>query len=83
MGQRCLQCSTSGAARATSHPVNPVNRCRPGSQLSLLAEAESPYQTCHAGFEIVLGKVDDVVSFDAVYGKVLGIGSISIRFPTS
>jgi hypothetical protein len=37
----------------------------------------------HGEFEVVLGKGYDGVSPEVVYGKVLDIGAISIRFPIS
>jgi hypothetical protein len=59
------------------------SRCRPGLKLSLSAVVEVPYQSADTGFAVVLGKVLGVVSFDAVYGKVLDIGLISDRFLAS
>ena len=50
-------------------------------KLSLFSELKAPYLSPHGAFEVVLGKVLGVVSFDAVDGKVLDIVSISIRFP--
>jgi hypothetical protein len=47
--------------------------------LSLVTVFTLPYQSTHGRFEVVLGNVDGVVSFDSVCGKVLDIGSISVR----
>ena len=52
-------------------------------KLSLSPVVEVPYQSADTGFAVVLGKVLGVVSFDAVYGKVLDIGLISDRFLAS
>ena len=44
---------------------------RPGFELSLVAVVRAPCQSPHSRSEGVLGKVDDEVSSDPVYGKVL------------
>jgi hypothetical protein len=71
----------------TEFPISKVRRnirrCRPGLKLSLFSELKAPCFSPHCAFEVVLGKGYDGVSSDAVYGKVLDIGSISVRFPTS
>ncbi len=63
--------------------VKTKGRWRPSLKLSLFTVVKDPYLSPHCAFEVVLGKVLGGVSFDAVYGKVLDIGLISVRLPIS
>ena len=51
-------------------------RSHPDLKLSLSAVVKAPCRSTHIRAGVVRGKVDDEVSPDPVYGKVLEIGEI-------